>query len=167
MSLGELFTIIARVSRKRPASDPLPNIPLQTRMAPRPARGSPAGARSRLDRRIPRGNARTTEGNGEEMTFQDHSRGTIIEECTSHVCTPLSCPEPGSYYVTCIDGAFFWKMSGPYSSHKQALNDVEKACKIASDHQGRAWFMSWGTARMADNITEPGNLQKAGLLVIS
>lgn len=100
------------------------------------------------------------------MNFQDHSRGTIIEECTTHVCTPESCPEPGSYYVTCVDGKWFWKMSGPYPNHAAAIADVEKACRIASDHNDRAWFMAWGTARMKDGTTEPGNLQKAGLLVI-
>ncbi len=83
-----------------------------------------------------------------------------------HICNPTDCPEPGSYYVTCVDGPLFWKMSGPYPTHKAALADVDRVLKIANRHDGRAWFMRWGTTRMANNIVELGNLQKAGLLPI-
>ena len=81
-----------------------------------------------------------------------------------HVCTPETCPEPGAYYVTCVDGNSYWKMSGPYISHRAALDDVDRALRITCKSDGRAWFMSWGTTRMIDETTEPGRLQKAGLI---
>lgn len=82
----------------------------------------------------------------------------------AHVCTPETCPEPANYYVTAVDGPSWWKMSGPYSTHSAALADVDKALKLTDKHDrsGRAWFMGWGTARL--DSTEPGNLNKAGLM---
>lgn len=81
-----------------------------------------------------------------------------------HVCTPETCPAPGRYYVTCVDGPDYWKMSGPYASHEAALADVDRAMTIANDHDGRAWFMSWGTARCGDDCQDVGNLNRLGLM---
>lgn len=83
-----------------------------------------------------------------------------------HVCDSKTCPEPGKYYVTAVDGQLFWKMAGPYSSHSEALANVERARKITSekDRSGRSDFMGWGTARMSDDTSELGNLNKAGLI---
>jgi hypothetical protein len=81
-----------------------------------------------------------------------------------HVCTAESCPEPGSYYVSCIDGASFYLMAGPYGTHALALADVDKALHIADARDGRAWFMAWGTVRLRDGSTEPGRLNKHNLL---
>ena len=81
-----------------------------------------------------------------------------------HVCTPEHCPAPGRYYVTCVDGSDYWKMSGPYLSHQAALADVDRALKIANEYDGRAWFMSWGTARYPDDCQDIGNLNRLGLL---
>jgi hypothetical protein len=91
----------------------------------------------------------------------------VTEHASVHVCTSENCPSPGSYYVTCVDGPRYWNMSGPYSTHAAALADVDKALKIANEHDGRAWFMSWGTTRMADELKEPGMLQKHKLLEIA
>jgi hypothetical protein len=84
-----------------------------------------------------------------------------------HTCTPETCPEGGRYFVTAIDGPSWFPMSGPYTTHQAALADVDRALKIANEHDGRAWFMRWGTARLPDDskITT-GSLNKAGLLVI-
>ena len=81
-----------------------------------------------------------------------------------HVCTPETCPEPGCYFVTCVESDKFWKMSGPYSTHAAALADVDKALEIANKHDGRAWFMSWGTARFESTVTGIGILNQRGLL---
>ena len=79
----------------------------------------------------------------------------------AHTCTPESCPV-GNYYVTAIDGPAWWKMAGPYATHADALADVDKARGIADKHDGRAWFMAWGTARIES--TTPGNLNRANLI---
>ncbi len=81
-----------------------------------------------------------------------------------HVCIPESCPEPGKYFVSAADAGKVWLMAGPYLTHKEALSKVDAALKIADKHDGRAWFMSWGTVRMPDDTSEIGRLQKAGLL---
>lgn len=81
-----------------------------------------------------------------------------------HICTPETCPVPGNYYVSAIDGPSQWLMAGPYTSHAEALLNVERSLAIANRHDGRAWFMGWGTVKMPDAYTEPGNLNKGGLL---
>jgi hypothetical protein len=83
-----------------------------------------------------------------------------------HFCTPESCPEPGKYFVTATgdSGRHFWCMAGPYSSHAAALAKVAEATRIADKHDGRAWFMAWGTAKLPDDSTEIGRLQKAGYM---
>jgi hypothetical protein len=55
-------------------------------------------------------------------------------------------------------------MAGPYDTHQEALADVGKARNIANEHDGRAWFMGWGTIRDKDDKRTPGNLNKAGLM---
>jgi hypothetical protein len=82
----------------------------------------------------------------------------------AHVCTPETCPEPGAYYVSAVDGPKWWKMAGPYSTHSEALQNVDRARKIANRYDGRAWYMGWGTVRMKDGCTEPGNLNKHNLI---
>lgn len=81
-----------------------------------------------------------------------------------HVCTPEDCPPNGGYYVSCIDdnGRVFL-MAGPYRTHGAALADKNKACTIASDIDGRAWFMAWGTCHK--DSTELGVLNKHNLMV--
>lgn len=83
-----------------------------------------------------------------------------------HVCTPDTCPEPGSYYVSAKDGPCWWRMAGPYPTHQEALREVARVRDITveRDRSGRAWFMGWGTVRMPAAFREPGNLNKAGLI---
>ncbi len=70
------------------------------------------------------------------------------------------------FYVTAIDsgaGGRYYVMSGPYKTHDAALADVEKCRDIAYQHDGRAWFMAWGTARIVDRGAK-GRLNLAGLV---
>jgi hypothetical protein len=70
---------------------------------------------------------------------------------------------PGHYYVTAIDGGRWFKMAGPYNQHADALADVDRARDIASNVDGRAHFMSWGTCR-TENSTDIGTLNKHNLI---
>jgi hypothetical protein len=70
----------------------------------------------------------------------------------------------GNYYVHCVDGPQSWVMAGPYPTHKAAHVDKERVLRIADDIDGRAWFMSWGIVRMADNYVKPGRMNTLGLL---
>lgn len=80
---------------------------------------------------------------------------------TSHICTPETCPEGANYFVTAVDGRRFYYMAGPYPTHKQAIDAVQPARKVAMQ-DGRAWFMSWGTVQ--SDRTEQGSITKAGLI---
>jgi hypothetical protein len=85
---------------------------------------------------------------------------------TEHVCTLEGCPT-GRYFVTAVDGGSTHYMAGPYTEHGAALADVDRALKITDKHDGRAWFMSWGTVRITDDSYRPGSagtLNKAGLI---
>lgn len=82
----------------------------------------------------------------------------------AHICTPETCPQSGNYYVTAIDGREWWAMAGPYKTHAEALALVDRALTIADKHDGRAWFMAWGTARLPEDYTTPGILNKHRLL---
>jgi hypothetical protein len=81
-----------------------------------------------------------------------------------HICDAITCPPTGGYYVTAVDGPSWWKMAGPYQTHAEALADVDKARGITDKHDGRAWFMGWGTAHVKDGALLPGNLNRAGLI---
>lgn len=79
-----------------------------------------------------------------------------------HVCTSGTCPDGANYYVSCKnDTGSYWLMCGPFSTHIKALNAVDKVLLIADEHDGRAWFMHWGTCRTEDN--KPGVLNRLGL----
>jgi hypothetical protein len=82
---------------------------------------------------------------------------------SEHACTPKTCPT-GKYFVTAIDAGKVHYMAGPYSEHADALADVGDALRIANKHDGRAWFMAWGTVRAADDCQRIGQLNKYGLL---
>lgn len=79
----------------------------------------------------------------------------------SHMTTPDT--RPGPYYVSAIDAGKVHTMAGPYAEHAAALADVDRACRIASDIDGRAWFMAWGTVRL-DGSDRVGTLNKHGLI---
>lgn len=70
---------------------------------------------------------------------------------------------PGPYYVTAVDAGRVYTMAGPYATHAAALADVDRAREVAYAHDGRAWFMAWGTARM-EGSDRVGTLNRLGLL---
>lgn len=70
---------------------------------------------------------------------------------------------PGPYYVTAIDAGRVFLMAGPYSTHPEALADVDRARDIANTHDGRAWFMAWGTSRI-EGSEKTGSLNRHGLI---
>lgn len=67
-----------------------------------------------------------------------------------------------AFYVTAIDGSTVYWMAGPYEIHQAALDAVKPAMEIANKHDGRAWFMAWGTAKTERN--DPGTLTRLQLL---
>ncbi len=69
----------------------------------------------------------------------------------------------GPYYVTALEAGKVFPMAGPYTLHAEALAAVDQARAIASQHDGRAWFASWGTCRLPD-YAKPGRLNQLGLI---
>ena len=72
-------------------------------------------------------------------------------------------PRPGPYFVSAIDGAKNYLMAGPYETHGEALAKIDPVRDIANNHDGRAWFMRWGTCRI-EGSTRVGTLNKLGLI---
>lgn len=72
--------------------------------------------------------------------------------------------KPGNYYVSVRrDDGDFRLLVGPFpNDHASALAVVDRATKVATDLDPRAWWYSYGTALMAPEHDEPGILQKAG-----
>ena len=69
--------------------------------------------------------------------------------------------EPGSYYISATDAGRFFLVAGPYPTHREALDDVDRAKTITEfSTSGRSFFWSWGTTRMADDYTTPGVLNR-------
>ena len=55
---------------------------------------------------------------------------------------------PGHYYVSMVDGQRFALLTGPFDTHREALDSVSKARDKACEIDGRAHFYSFGTCRM-------------------
>lgn len=87
-----------------------------------------------------------------------------MKNTVEHVCSPESCPEPGKYFVTAQDAGKIHFMAGPYTTHAEALEKCHPALMIADKHDGRAWFMSWGTVRLTDDSPRIGTLNKNNLI---
>lgn len=83
----------------------------------------------------------------------------MITNCDSQVPDPA----PGPYYVSALKGTSYFVMSGPYTRHGDALANVNTARDIATAHDPRAWWLSWGTVRI-EGSTLIGKLQDAGLM---
>ena len=59
------------------------------------------------------------------------------------------------YYVSAIDGPKTYIIAGPYKRHADALAQVDAACRLADERDGRAWFMAWGTCGSDEAIKTP------------
>lgn len=74
--------------------------------------------------------------------------------------------QPGPYYVSMIshNGENVWLLSGPYDKHSEALAEVDKAQKLAQEHDRNMIWSKFGTMRMDPDYSAPGILNKAGLM---
>ena len=72
---------------------------------------------------------------------------------------------PGYYYVSVIDGIRNGRLSGPYTTHQEALDDVPAVQVVAQNVDARADFYAFGTMRSETNLG-PGILNKTGLFHI-
>jgi len=69
---------------------------------------------------------------------------------------------PGPYYVSALDAGRYVLASGPYASHRAALDRVALVRAIAERHDSRAVFYAFGTVRMAPDVSRPGVVQGWG-----
>lgn len=59
------------------------------------------------------------------------------------------------FYVSAIDGSKRYLIAGPWGTHDDALARVDPVRRHASNLNGRAWFMAWGTAGSTDECPTP------------
>jgi hypothetical protein len=65
----------------------------------------------------------------------------------------------GYYYVSVIDGSRKGLVSGPYETHGEALQAVERVRRAAEKVDPRAVWYAFGTAR-CEHYSQPGVLGK-------
>lgn len=72
-------------------------------------------------------------------------------------------PRPGFYYVSAIHGVpvgnNWWAMSGPYTTHAEALDRVDAVRRECEQLDPRSAFMAFGTMRSETDLG-PGRLEK-------
>lgn len=69
---------------------------------------------------------------------------------------------PGPYYVSIRDGDRFGLLAGPFATHREALDLVERARAAAHEaNPVQAAFAGFGTCRMRTWCTSPGRLNEA------
>ncbi len=54
------------------------------------------------------------------------------------------------FYVTVVDGKRHGFLLGPYSTHQEAIDNVDRGCTLANDADPRAAFYAFGTASTKD-----------------
>lgn len=59
------------------------------------------------------------------------------------------------YYVTIIRGKRVGFLLGPYPSHEDALENVDRGRELANDADSRSVFDAFGTSRWKDLTTLP------------
>ena len=52
------------------------------------------------------------------------------------------------YYVSAIYGPRWWALAGPYRSHPEALQEVERVRTLAEQEEPRSVFYAFGTIKM-------------------
>ena len=57
-------------------------------------------------------------------------------------------PPPGDFYVAVRDAGRTGLLLGPFDDLRVALVNVERGRDLACDRDSRAWFYSYGTARL-------------------
>ena len=63
------------------------------------------------------------------------------------------------FYVSIVDGPRFALMAGPFRTHQEALNLVDKANDIGREIDPASHFYGWGTVKMANGY-RTGRLNK-------
>ena len=82
------------------------------------------------------------------MKVQSRVTGEIIETTrgnwTDHEC----------FYVSIVDGRRFNVVAGPFQTHQEALDTVDKAIEAGYKVDPKSWFYSWGTVKMKNGYQE-------------
>jgi len=67
------------------------------------------------------------------------------------------------YYVNCADAGRVALLAGPFITHQEAIDLLDKVRDLAHEVDGRAWFYAYGTCK-TENGKRIGLLnQKLGL----
>lgn len=61
---------------------------------------------------------------------------------------------PGDYFVSAVDNGQFWLLAGPYETHAEALERVDRVRIIACEHEPKAFFYASGRAGLIPEAGE-------------
>ena len=73
-------------------------------------------------------------------------------------CSCKENPAGTNYYVSVMDGPRFGLLAGPFSTHVEACEWVERAKEEAYRVDPRSVFYGFGTAAIRSNYRKPGRL---------
>lgn len=66
--------------------------------------------------------------------------------------------ESGGYYTSVVDGPDYGLLLGPFETHGEALEWVDRVRAAAEKANARAVFYAFGSCRAKDSYREPGRL---------
>jgi hypothetical protein len=67
-------------------------------------------------------------------------------------CRPGTHKPDRVYFVTVRDAGRTGFLLGPYSTHEEAINNVQRGKKAALDANSQAWFYAYGTASLSREV---------------
>jgi hypothetical protein len=67
---------------------------------------------------------------------------------------------PGNFYVSVINGERWTPVYGPFKTHSEALENVNKAKTKGNEVDPKSVFYAWGTIKMTESYSKPGILNQ-------
>jgi len=71
---------------------------------------------------------------------------TAYQHKTAEAYGPAVDRPDADFYVTVRDAGRTGWLLGPYATHQEALDNVERGRDLANEWNAKAWFMAFGTA---------------------
>jgi len=81
----------------------------------------------------------------DEPRAEDTAHPEGKDRCTDTTCVGGH-PEDNAFYVTVRDAGRTGFLLGPYDTHPDALQEVDRGRRLAIAANDRAWFYAYGTA---------------------
>lgn len=92
---------------------------------------------------------------------EEHTQKTYFRSGASVHDDDCPCrfnPPGTNYYTSAIDGSRYALLAGPFETHPEACDWVDRARDEACRVDPRAWFYAFGTTAMKPTYRKPGIL---------